>query len=147
MQLAMWCLARALIGLAAAAFAAAVVQVAFALAGGGSTAALSTAAELPRLVMLVWLHTLVFSIALALPLIAVAHLLAVRSWTLCAACGIAVALAGFMTQYASEGRGSTILNAYALAAFVTAGLAGGTAYWLAAVCRAKKTPSTISKAL
>lgn len=44
--------------------------------------------------------------------------------------GIAIGLAGFFAQHASEPEGSpTIVNSYAFAAYVTAGLVGGLVYW------------------
>lgn len=46
--------------------------------------------------------------------------------------GIAIGLAGFFAQHASEpSSGPTIVNSYAFAAYVTAGLVAGLAYWLA----------------
>lgn len=44
--------------------------------------------------------------------------------------GIAIGLAGFFAQHASEPAGSpTIVNTYAFAAYVTAGLVAGLVYW------------------
>ncbi len=45
--------------------------------------------------------------------------------------GIAIALGGFAAQYAGEAAGQpTIVNNYALKAFLTTGFLGGFAYWL-----------------
>ena len=45
--------------------------------------------------------------------------------------GIAIAVIGFLTQHLTEAPGqTTILNNYALMAFLTSGFAGGFAYWL-----------------
>lgn len=56
-----------------------------------------------------------------------------REWTYFAFVGIAIGVAGFLAQHASEAEGEpTILNTYALAAYASAGLVAGIAYWAVA---------------
>lgn len=57
----------------------------------------------------------------------------IRGWPYYAIVAIAVAVVGFLAQYASELQGQpTIVNAYALTAFLVGGLAAGIIYWLIA---------------
>lgn len=61
----------------------------------------------------------------------------IRSFLYYALIGMAIALVGFFVQYWSEATGQpTIVNPYALVAMLTAGFAGGLAYWLIAGRRA-----------
>lgn len=60
------------------------------------------------------------------------------NWLYSAAVGVIIAVIGFAVQYAGEAGGiATILNSYALAAFIVAGLVGGLVYWLLAGAAAK----------
>lgn len=53
------------------------------------------------------------------------------TWLYSAIVGILIAAIGFAVQYAGEAEGPyTIFNGYALAAFVVAGVVGGSIYWL-----------------
>jgi len=55
----------------------------------------------------------------------------ISSWGYYALVGIGIAVLGFLMQHFSETPGqTTILHNYALTAFLTAGFAGGWAYWL-----------------
>ena len=70
-------------------------------------------------------------------LIAIAEWYAVRSWIYYALCGVAIAVGGFAALHSQEVEGyPTILNDYALRAYLTVGLLGGLAYWLVAGRRA-----------
>lgn len=60
----------------------------------------------------------------------------IRSWIYYAIAGLAIALAGFMAQYSSEGPGATIMNDYAFRAFLATGFLAGFVYWMAAGRRA-----------
>jgi hypothetical protein len=52
-------------------------------------------------------------------------------WTYYAIIGMLIALIGFITQFSSESVGQpTIINNYALTAFLTAGFLGGLAFWM-----------------
>src|SRR5690606_38127684 len=60
-----------------------------------------------------------------------------RSWLYYASVGVIIALGGFSAEYLNEVPGEpSILNNYALAAFLAAGILGGLAYWLFAGRRA-----------
>jgi uncharacterized membrane protein len=62
------------------------------------------------------------------------------------AVGLAVGLAGFLTQYAGEGGAQTILNRYALAAYAASGLAAGYVYWLVGVQKSRPAPAPAQRA-
>lgn len=54
----------------------------------------------------------------------------IRGWLFYALAGMVISGAGFLAQYASEvSEQATIVNTYALAAYLSAGLIGGLAYW------------------
>ncbi len=72
-----------------------------------------------------------FSAPFALVAAAVSEWRSLRSWTYYALAGLAIALVGFLAQYSGEAQGApTIVNNYALTAFLTAGFVGGLTYWL-----------------
>ena len=79
-------------------------------------------------------HSAVFSAPFALVAAAISEWQSIRSWVYYALAGIAIAIAGFISLYSSEsGIGTTtIVNNYALAAFLCAGLVGGLVYWVIA---------------
>jgi hypothetical protein len=82
-------------------------------------------------------HSAIFSFVFALIVIAVAEWYAIRSWIYYALCGTAIAVAGFTALHSQEVEGyPTILNDYALRAYLTVGLLGGLTYWLVAGRRA-----------
>ncbi|HZA01318.1 MAG TPA: hypothetical protein VE665_03460 [Hyphomicrobiaceae bacterium] len=57
----------------------------------------------------------------------------IRSGNYYAVAGVAIALAGFLGQYATAARGQpSLVDNYALTAFLTAGFVGGFVYWLCA---------------
>lgn len=89
------------------------------------------------LALLAATHSAIFALPFALIAIAVAEWQGVRSWIFYAIAGIAIALGGFYAEYLAEVVGQpTIVNDYALRAFVTVGFFGGLAYWLVAGRRA-----------
>jgi hypothetical protein len=72
---------------------------------------------------------------IAAPLAIVAVLIAewrgIRKWPYYAAVALMVAVVGFLAQYVSELQGQpTIVNNYALVAFLCGGLVAGVVYWL-----------------
>lgn len=76
-------------------------------------------------------QSLLFSAPFALVAAAIGEWRRVRVWTYYALVGLAIALVGFLAQYSSEGQGQpTIVNNYALSAFLTAGFVAGLIYWL-----------------
>jgi hypothetical protein len=82
-------------------------------------------------------HSAIFAFPFAIIAIGIAEMSAIRTWLYYAFFGIAIALGGLAAEYASEVGGQpSILNGYALAAYVTVGIAGGLAYWLLAGRRA-----------
>ena len=131
-------LIRFVLGFIAATLVAGTVQVLF--VAGDELVAGVTSSRLEALGLLALLaatQSAVFGAPFAILAAVVAAWLPIRSGLFFAGVGIAIALAGFLTQYAGEGGPSTILNPYALAAYLASGLAGGLVYWLVAVPRTR----------
>lgn len=75
-------------------------------------------------------HVATFSAVLALLAVALAEARRIAGWSYYALVGIGIAVAGFLVQHFSEGPGQpTILQNYALVAFLVAGAVGGLVYW------------------
>lgn len=75
-------------------------------------------------------HAALFASPFALLAVLVGEWLRYRDGAFYSVVGIAIGLAGFFAQHASEpSSGPTIVNAYAFAAYVTAGLVAGLVYW------------------
>lgn len=82
-------------------------------------------------------HSAIFSFPFALVALILAEWRCIRSWVYYAIVGILIALAGFGAEYLNEVGGQpSIVNAYAIRAFLAVGFLGGIAYWLAAGRRA-----------
>jgi hypothetical protein len=76
-------------------------------------------------------HCVVFAAPLALLAALVGEVRRIGSWTYYVIAGIAIAVLGFLAQHWSETADQpTILNNYALIAFLTTGFVAGLAYWL-----------------
>lgn len=123
---------RVLLGFVLAALAAGVVKVMFALTPaevfGGDSDALGKATFLS---LLTATHSAVFAAPFVLVAAAIGEWQGLRNWTYYALAGIAIALAGFIAQQQSEELTQpTIVNNYALTAFLTSGFAAGLVYWL-----------------
>jgi len=125
---------RVALGFMFACIVAAVVQIGFAL----TPAALLTdrADELAALAILL-LRTATqlarFALSFALVVAIVGEWQSIRSSIFYGLSGIAISAAGFLAQSANESAGQpTILNTYALTAYLSSGLAGGLAYWMLA---------------
>lgn len=123
---------RVVLGFLFACIVSAIVQIGFAL----TPAALFTerADELTALAILL-LRTATqlarFALSFALVAAIIGEWQAIRSSVFYALSGIAISAAGFIAQYSSEGAGQpTIVNNYALTAYLTSGLVGGLAYWM-----------------
>ena len=72
-----------------------------------------------------------FAAPFALVAAAIGEWRRMHNWIYYALAGVAIALVGFLAQYSSEAQGTpTIVNNYALTAFLTAGFVGGLVYWL-----------------
>ncbi len=78
-------------------------------------------------------HSAIFAAPFALIAMVIGEWQSIRNPMYFATAGVAIALAGFFAQYSSEtGAAGSIANNYALKAFLTAGFAGGLAYWMVA---------------
>lgn len=81
--------------------------------------------------MLAATHSAIFAAAFALIAIGVGEWFSLRGFAYYMLAGLLIALLGFYAQYASESPGQpTIMNSYAAAAFMTAGLVAGFVYWI-----------------
>lgn len=123
---------RIILGFAAASLMAGLVQVAFVAGGDLLSATGSRLESLGLLTLLAATQSAVFAAPFAFLAAAFAAWQPVRSVLFFAAVGIAIALAGFFAQYVSEAGVSTIINGYALAAYVASGSSAGLVYWLLA---------------
>ena len=130
-------LLRVLLGLVLACLAAGLAQVAFAWTPAGIAQSGRDAGEL---VLLAATHFVLFSAPFALVAAAIGEWQSIRGWTYYAFVAIAIAFAGFLAQYASEGSDATILNNYAFKAFLTTGFIAGFVYWAIAGRRAGEDP-------
>ncbi len=135
-------LSRILAGFLLACFVAGLVQVLYVwtpaeLASVPSAAFPAKAGSTLELALLAATHSAIFGAAFALIAAGIAEWLSIRSIGYFLFAGTAIALLGFTAQYASEVSGQpSILNNYALQAYLTAGFFAGLAYWLAAGHRA-----------
>jgi hypothetical protein len=133
---------RIVFGYLLAVLVAGAVQVMFALPPT-ELASLSGDALLDRLSLLgvyslgAATHSAIFALVFALVAIALAEWQAVRHAGYYMMTGLAIALAGFLAQYASENAiQPTIVNTYAMIAYCITGLLAGTVYWAFAGSRA-----------
>jgi hypothetical protein len=78
----------------------------------------------------------VFSAPFALIAVALGEWQGIRSWLYYVLAGIGIAGAGFFAQYTGEPDGATIVNDYALRAFLVTGVVAGLVYWAVAGRRA-----------
>lgn len=131
-------LLRILFGFIVACVVAGVVTVAFvvtpadimSLSGEARAERLGSAGVLS---LLAATHSAIFAFPFALIAIGIAEWQGLRSWVYYAIVGIAISLGGFGAEYLSEvGSQPTIVNDYAMRAFLTIGFFGGLAYWLVA---------------
>ena len=75
-------------------------------------------------------HVAMFSALFALVAAVFAERRGVAAWSYYALIGVSIAAAGFLIQHFSEAPGqATILQNYALIAFLVSGAVGGTVYW------------------
>lgn len=78
-------------------------------------------------------HSAVFAAPIALVGVAYAEWRGINSWIYYVLLALAIALAGFLAEYAAESPGpATIANNYALTAFLTTGFVAGVVYWMVA---------------
>jgi heme/copper-type cytochrome/quinol oxidase subunit 3 len=123
---------RVLLGFILACLAAGFTKVLFAL-----TPSEVFSGEADRLSSVMYLatqtatHSALFAAPFALIAAAIGEWQGLRNWAYYAVAAIAIALAGFLAQYQSENLTQpTIVNNYALTAFLTSGFVGGLVYWL-----------------
>jgi hypothetical protein len=92
-----------------------------------------TASETFDLALLAATHIGIFSSLFVLITACIGEWFSIRSLPFYLFAGVIIALLGFSIQYASEVAGQpTVLNNYAIKAFLTVGFFGGFFYWLAA---------------
>jgi hypothetical protein len=76
-------------------------------------------------------HSAAFAAPFAFIATAISEWQTIRNWAYHALVGLAIAVAGFVAQMSSEvGNVPTIVNNYALTAFLTTGFVAGLTYWL-----------------
>ncbi len=127
---------RILFGFVAAMLAAAVSEVLFALPLSelftmDEAARIDRLIEMGGLVLSAATHSAIFSAGFAPFAILIAEWQRLCHWTYYVFIGVLIALGGFLAQYASENAlNPTILNNYALIAFITTGAVGGLVYWV-----------------
>ena len=145
-------LARVAFGFALASIAAGLVTVMFVdtpvdvLAQPASRLP-QTASQTLDLALLTATHSAIFAAAFVLIAAGLGEWLSIRSLPFYLIAGMGIALLGFIAQFSSEVAGQpTILNNYALKAFLTAGFFGGFVYWLASGQFAGRAPDVTDTA-
>ena len=123
---------RVLVGFVLACLVGALVQLAFATPNDVLTDDADRLSWTGEHMLLIATHSAVFSAPFALVAAAIGEWQSIRSWVYYALSGIAIAIAGFIALYSGETTtgANTIVNNYALATYLCAGLVGGLAYWL-----------------
>lgn len=126
---------RIVIGFIAAMLAAGATQVMFALPPTelltlDEAARSSRVIEMGGLMLRAATHSAIFCVGFAPIAILIGELQRRRAWTYYAIVGIIISLGGFLAEFAAQNAAQpTILNTYALIAFVTTGLVSGLIYW------------------
>ncbi|CFX07702.1 membrane protein of unknown function [Candidatus Filomicrobium marinum] len=129
---------RILLGFVFACLAAAMTKVAFVITPAdilalGPDAQLERLARAGALILAVATQSAIFALPFAAIAIGLAHWLRIRGWPYYGFAGLLISLLGFAALYASEPSGiPTIANAYAVAAYLFAGVIGGYVYWVIA---------------
>ena len=140
-------LLRVVFGFILACIAAGLVQVLFVwtpaeIASVPSSNLPAQATSTAELALLTATHFAIFSAAFALIAAGIAEWLTLRGVGYWLAAGMGIALLGFFAQYSSEVAGQpSILNNYALQAYLTAGLFGGLVYWVVAGSHSGHAPA------
>ncbi len=131
-------LSRVLLGFLVACLVAGIATVLFVdtpaeIAGTPGGDVQSRAGQAVELALLTATHSAIFSFVFVIIAALIAEWLAIRSLPYYLIAGTGIALLGFLAQYQSEVSGQpTILNNYALKAFLTSGFFAGFTYWLIA---------------
>jgi MFS family permease len=104
-----------------------------------------TAEHVLNLTLLSATQSALFAAVFVLIVAVVGELFSIRRPIFYLLFGAVIAFLGFVAQYMSETLGDpTVLNGYALAAFLTSGCLGGFVYWLAAGQFAGRAPGASS---
>jgi hypothetical protein len=124
---------RVLVGFVLACCVAGIVQLGFAAPSVvfNDDVGRLTGAIIP--ILLTATHSAVFSAPFALVAAAIGEWQSIRGIVYYVLSGIAIAVAGFIALYSGETAGPrSIVNQYAVFAYLSAGLAGGLVYWVCA---------------
>lgn len=143
-------LLRILLGYFAACLAAGATQTAFAtfdlsvLSAGGWA---QNAGGIVNLILVAARLSAIFAAPFAFVAICLAYYQDLRGWPYFALVGLAIAAGGFLVLSSADMPGEpTIVNPYALKAYLASGFIGGFVYWLVAGRRAESFPAqTASK--
>ena len=154
--------ARVLIGLTVACLTAAAIKVGHVitppeLAVLTGDALAQRLMRFGELTLLTATHQSLFIVPLALIAMLVTEVNRLRGWFTYALLGVAIAMAGFCVQVVGEGDLRTIVNDYAVRAYIIEGLFAGLAYWFVAgryagwrrggaLVRARPRPITATRA-
>ena len=127
---------RVLIGFALAALAAGLTKVLFAI----TPAQLSSLpadvlydrlSKVGEWALLAAIHSAIFAAPFALVGAAIGEWRHLRDWSYYALVAMAIAIIGYLAQYSSEAVGHpTVINNYAMTAYLTTGFVSGVVYWL-----------------
>jgi hypothetical protein len=129
-------LLRVLLGFILACLVAGVAMVLFVdtpseIAGLSPEAASTRLGKVFELASYVGVQAALFSAPFALVVAAIGEWQRNRNWSFYALAGLAIAVLGFLAQHSTEQAGQpTIVNNYAVVAFMTSGFIGGLVYWL-----------------
>jgi hypothetical protein len=124
---------RVLVGFVLACCAAGIVQIGFAAPNTLFTDDVGKLSDAAIPVLLTATHSAVFSAPFALVAAAIGEWQSIRGIVFYVLSGIAIAVAGFIALFSGEAAGPrSIVNQYAVFAYLSAGLAGGLVYWLCA---------------
>lgn len=127
---------RMVLGFISAMLAAGATQVMFAqppteFATLNDAARLDLLTEMGALMLRAATHTAIFCAVFAPMVILIGELQRLRSASYYVLTGILISLGGFLAEYTSENAAQpTIVNGYALTAFIVTGAIGGLAYWM-----------------
>lgn len=127
---------RIVVGYLGACLAAGATQTLFVVTPADLAADWERAGGAGVLMLMAATQSAVFALPFAAIAIAYTEWFAARGWPTSVFFGIAIAATAYAATVAGEATGTTILNDYALKAFLTAGLAAGLVYWLIAGRRA-----------
>jgi hypothetical protein len=128
-----WRIVRVILGFIVACLAAGLTIVLFVYTPAELVADMATdrVSEAGFLSLAAATHSAVFAAPFALVGAAVGEWRGISSWTYYIPVGMLIAGIGFLVQYLSEGGGGgSILNSYALTAFLVTGFVAGLVYWL-----------------